>query len=548
MTSTEEWEHVGSPDTVPSDATSKQTSDTEGPCNALKDFLSAKGLAMQAEKIIEVTEAASLDDLRLIDESMMEEIIAAAGLKLITAKKFRLAIAELCAENELHHGATTGEDSPTTPRKMAKVSAAQPPKLQECVAICIDHSGSMRTQFSTDRTRMEAVKQMFYAFRDRTDNVGRGSHQLGLVQFDDEIDRMLDLTNKLGSFESVIDEMQTRGRTAIYSAILEGVRMLEPRFAEHPDADLRIVVLTDGLNNAGISPQEALSAVNSIGAVVDAIIVADKPDPDLRRIVTATDGQCFLISDLGEGFELLEAESVVSLRARRGGTEKPPFKPREMVELVSVKEKAITNSSAVHNIAQTVPNPALSTKVVSLSSLNAEAAKGLPKTVLVRVTKELNHVSSNPGQGIYIFPSQEAINLWRVLLEGPEQSPFEGGIFALTVNIPNDYPFKPPKIKFETPIYHCNVNDMGSICLDILQDQWSPGLTVPKALEAIRAMMKHPDTNNALRQWIAELTLAHVATEGRDTRYFDNARESTQKHASLDLDGWKQKWGCETGV
>ena len=48
----------------------------------------------------------------------------------------------------------------------------------------------------------------------------------------------------------------------------------------------------------------------------------DSPDANLRRIVTASEGQCYKISTLGEGFELLEAESVVSLSARRGGEEK----------------------------------------------------------------------------------------------------------------------------------------------------------------------------------------------------------------------------------
>ena len=40
---------------------------------------------------------------------------------------------------------------------------AQCPKVakgpQECIAICIDRSGSMGSPFSTDRSRMEAVKQ-----------------------------------------------------------------------------------------------------------------------------------------------------------------------------------------------------------------------------------------------------------------------------------------------------------------------------------------------------------------------------------------------------
>merc|ERR1719198_1529109 len=145
--------------------------------------------------------------------------------------------------------------------------------------------------------------------------------------------------------------------------------MLGRHFTAESATDLRILVLTDGQNNSGAPPQEALEAVNKIGAVVDAIIVGNTPDANLRRIVSATDGECYQISSLGEGFELLEAEGVVSLCARRGGADKPPFKQRETVPLDSIAEKNMTQGTAVQRAQALAPD--LATKaVVDVSSID----------------------------------------------------------------------------------------------------------------------------------------------------------------------------------
>lgn len=68
-------------------------------------------------------------------------------------------------------------------------------------------------------------------------------------------------------------------------------------------------------------------------------------------------------------------------------------------------------------------------------------------------------------------------------------SPYSGGVFFLSITFPTDYPFKPPKVSFQTKIYHPNINANGSICLDILRDQWSPALTISKGTSAPRT---HP--------------------------------------------------------
>ncbi|XP_010084401.1 PREDICTED: ubiquitin-conjugating enzyme E2 D3-like, partial [Pterocles gutturalis] len=69
---------------------------------------------------------------------------------------------------------------------------------------------------------------------------------------------------------------------------------------------------------------------------------------------------------------------------------------------------------------------------------------------------------------------------WQATIMGPNDSPYQGGVFFLTIHFPTDYPFKPPKVAFTTRIYHPNINSNGSICLDILRSQWSPALTISK--------------------------------------------------------------------
>lgn len=71
---------------------------------------------------------------------------------------------------------------------------------------------------------------------------------------------------------------------------------------------------------------------------------------------------------------------------------------------------------------------------------------------------------------------------------GPGDSPYSGGVFFLAIQFPTDYPFKPPKVNFTTRIYHPNINSNGSICLDILRDQWSPALTISKGTRVTRGL------------------------------------------------------------
>lgn len=74
---------------------------------------------------------------------------------------------------------------------------------------------------------------------------------------------------------------------------------------------------------------------------------------------------------------------------------------------------------------------------------------------------------------------------------------YEGGTFIIDIVIPPDYPYKPPRMKFDTKIWHPNVSSQtGAICLDILKDEWSPALTIRTALLSLQALMCSPEPDD----------------------------------------------------
>jgi ubiquitin-conjugating enzyme E2 A len=63
----------------------------------------------------------------------------------------------------------------------------------------------------------------------------------------------------------------------------------------------------------------------------------------------------------------------------------------------------------------------------------------------------------------------------------------------LRLTFSEKYPEKPPRVRFTSEIYHPNIYQDGSICLDIIQDCWSPALDVNSILTSIQSLLTDPN-------------------------------------------------------
>lgn len=143
-----------------------------------------------------------------------------------------------------------------------------------------------------------------------------------------------------------------------------------------------------------------------------------------------------------------------------------------------------------------------------------------------RIQKEYSDLQKESVENCSAGPRGDNIYLWDAVIMGPTDSPYLGGVFNLEIFFPCDYPFKPPKIVFNTKIYHPNINKNGAICLDILKDNWSPALTISKTLLSICSLLTDPNPKDPLVPEIADLYINDRKA------YMKNACEWTRIYAS----------------
>ena len=129
--------------------------------------------------------------------------------------------------------------------------------------------------------------------------------------------------------------------------------------------------------------------------------------------------------------------------------------------------------------------------------------------------------------GFDMAPKENTLFEWEGRLRGPPNSPYENGEFRFEIKISTEYPHKPPKLHFLTPILHPNINKKGCVCVDILQDAWSPALTLTKVMISVRSLLNAPNENDPYNVEMAELFRSDIS------RYEKKVRSHVEQFAKV---------------
>ncbi|KAK7387991.1 hypothetical protein VNO78_22790 [Psophocarpus tetragonolobus] len=114
----------------------------------------------------------------------------------------------------------------------------------------------------------------------------------------------------------------------------------------------------------------------------------------------------------------------------------------------------------------------------------------LKNPAVKRILQELKEMQSNPSDHYISLPLEENIFEWQFAIRGPCDTEFEGGIYHGRIQLPSEYPFKPPSFMLLTPSGRFETQT--KICLSISNhhpEHWQPSWSVRTALVALIAFM-----------------------------------------------------------
>lgn len=152
-----------------------------------------------------------------------------------------------------------------------------------------------------------------------------------------------------------------------------------------------------------------------------------------------------------------------------------------------------------------------------------------------RIGKELTDIRADrDNSGVRAWPiSDSNITHLKGTFVAPPDTPYAGALYQVDIQLPEQYPFKSPIMKFDTKIWHPNISSVtGAICLDTLGSGWTPVQTIKSLLISLRMLLEAPNPKDPQDAEVAKMLLnepEHFARIAHDwaVKYAGAPRQNT---------------------
>lgn len=151
--------------------------------------------------------------------------------------------------------------------------------------------------------------------------------------------------------------------------------------------------------------------------------------------------------------------------------------------------------------------------------------------VMMRLMGELKDLTKKPIDGVSMVLNDACVADVQADINGPQGTPYEGGVFRMKLALGAEFPQAPPKAFFLTKIFHPNVSTEGEICVNTLKKDWNPNLGIKHIITVIRCLLIDPNPESALNEEAGRLLLEEYEI------FAAQARLMTEIHASKGVAG-----------